>query len=162
MEGFYGNIGGKIKKAAFLWAVLGIIGSVGCGVMIWLGFGHFLGVYGYNGAIIFFTGLIWAVVGSLFAYFSSWLLYAFGTMVENLQIIADTVSANPNAVTATRTGSAGYTLSGLASSMLHNAANQAEAEAKSAAKPTGCWVCKNCKTLNSNTTTFCKDCGQIK
>ena len=136
MEGFYDNIGGKIKGAAFLGAILGIIGSVGCGVMIWLGFGHFLGMYGNSGVVIFFTGLLWAVVGSLFAYIGSWLLYAFGTMVENLQILADSAT--------------------------YGSTRSAEASVSSVAGTSKFWKCPKCGCVNHKSDASCEHCGMSK
>ena len=146
MEGFYGNIGGKIKGAAFLVAVLGIIGSVICGVMIWLGFGSSIGGYGNNGVTIFFTGLIWAVVGSLISYIGSWLLYAFGTMVENLQILADSVTY----------GSATH------GSTSHSSADAAENPVSSATQASKYWRCTKCGCVNHRSESSCEHCGRPK
>jgi len=146
MERFYGNIGGKIKGTAFLVAVLGIIGSVICGVLIWLGFGHFIGAYGNNGVTIFFTGLIWAIVGSLVSYISSWLLYAFGTIVENLQILADSVTY----------GSATH------NSTAHSSAYSAETSVSSATQASKYWRCSKCGCVNHRSESSCEHCGTPK
>ena len=133
MEGFYGNIGGKLKKAAFLIAVLGIIASVICAIMIWFGFGRFMGGYGSNGVSIFFTGLIVGAVGSLLSYIGSWILYAFGTMVENLQILADAA--------------------------MRGTTYLSETSASSAPRSSNYWKCPKCGCTNYKTDVSCEHCG---
>ena len=145
MEGFYGNIGGKLKGAAFLIAVLGIIASVICAIMIWCGFGRFMGGYGSNGVSIFFTGLIVGAAGSLLSYIGSWILYAFGTMVENLQILAD----------ATMRGSA-YSLEASAGSSASH--YPASPSVISAPRSSNYWKCPKCGCTNYKTDVSCENC----
>lgn len=145
MEGFFGNVGGKFKTLAFLVALLGIVGSVVCAIIIWFGFGHFLGLYGNNGVMIFFTGLIVGVVGALFSYILSWGLYAYGTMVENLQILADAAARGSAYPPAASVGSS-------------SSAYSAKTSASSAPISSNYWKCTKCGCTNYKTDVSCEHC----
>ena len=77
----FNNIGGKIKGYAEFTTWIGIVISV------------------VVGAIILFTsslvvGLVIALVGSLISWISSIFLYGFGQLVENSDIIVNTLAPN--------------------------------------------------------------------
>ena len=128
----FDNIGGKIKSLAKTVTVLGIIISVVAGVVLMAA--------GRNGGFI--PGLITMAIGSLAAWLGSFLLYGFGTLVENSDIIARSMS-NLKTEEGTRPLSS---ISPLASKP----------------SPAQSWVCKECHTTNAVDRIFCKDCGKIK
>lgn len=72
----FDNIGGKIKGAASFISVSGIIASIIAGVDL----------VSKETVIV---GLIIIIVGSLFSWVGSFLLYGFGQLVENSDIIAE-------------------------------------------------------------------------
>ena len=71
------NVGGKLKGIAKFFCILGIIGAVIGGFVVMA-----------MDEDMAFIGLITMVVGSAGAWASSLLLYAFGQLVENSDIIA--------------------------------------------------------------------------
>lgn len=73
----FDNIGGKIKGLAkFIFAILTIIELLG---------GFFFLIEGNNEII----GLLIIVGGPILAWINSWLLYGFGQLIENSDIIAN-------------------------------------------------------------------------
>ena len=68
------NIGGKIKKLAKICTGIGIVFSVIAGIVTMFQ--------------SFFTGLLIAAIGALASWVGSFLLYGFGELVENSQILA--------------------------------------------------------------------------
>lgn len=72
----FDNIGSKIKTAAEIIAVAGIVISVLLGITMILS-ANFLG------------GAVTAVVGSLLSWVGSFALYGLGRLVENSEVIAD-------------------------------------------------------------------------
>ncbi len=69
MNDFYGNIGGKIKGWAITIFIFGAIACIISGLVL-------IG----NDAIL--VGILTIIIGTLAAWVSSWLLYAFGELVE--------------------------------------------------------------------------------
>ena len=83
------NIGGKIKGLAAFFAWVGIIGSIlgGIGLMIAIG-----------DEIAIIAGIGIAVAGSLVSWIGSFLLYGFGQLIYNSDIIAKNTQSNYNPV----------------------------------------------------------------
>ena len=71
----FDNIGLKIKMLAKFCTIIGIVISCIVGFVVML-----------SGA--FLMGLLYALIGALIAWVGSFLLYGFGELVENNQIIA--------------------------------------------------------------------------
>ncbi len=76
------NIGGKIKGLASVVCILGIIGSVISGISI----------IDYDGL----SGFLIMVLGSVFSWAGSFVLYGFGQLVDNSDIIAGRMGSAPN------------------------------------------------------------------
>ena len=72
----FNNIGGKIKGLAASVTVIGIIASVIVGLVLMTADGDTV-----------FLGILVAALGSFVSWLSSWLLYAFGQLVENSDTI---------------------------------------------------------------------------
>ncbi len=79
------NAGSKIQTLAKVVCVLGIIISVIAGIMILSG-GTALRYYGASMNVII-TGLLTIVIGSLASWINALLLYALGSLVENVASI---------------------------------------------------------------------------
>ncbi len=86
-ESLYSNIGGKIKNWAMWIFVVEAIGAV-AGALVLL----------FQGDEFIITGLLTIVLGPIIAWVSSWLLYAFGELVEktcmnekNTRVIAEMI-----------------------------------------------------------------------
>lgn len=69
MERFYENIGGKLKNLAFWTFIVEAFATIITGIVL-------------MGDEIFFPGLLTAILGPVMAWISSWMLYAFGELVE--------------------------------------------------------------------------------
>ena len=83
----FNNIGRKIKIYAEVVSWIGII--------ICIIFGVILIISGVNESIgLIFSGLLIALVGSLFCWISSFFLYGFGQLVENSDILVETLAPN--------------------------------------------------------------------
>lgn len=165
MERFFGNIGGKLKKVAFFVAVIGIISCVIWGIVIWISGDGFFAAgynrYGRGDGYCFLSGLLVLCAGSLASYMGSWMLYAFGTLVENTQRIAD--SLNPTASSAPKASS--NSLSGIKSAVLNVFTRRVSKPAASdnpAASTPDTWTCPKCSTINPKTSFTCKDCGHSR
>lgn len=83
----FDNIGGKIKGLAkFIFAILTIIALIG---------GLFFLIKGkevVGNDVIEIIGLLIIMVGPILAWINSWLLYGFGQLIENSDIIANDYS----------------------------------------------------------------------
>ena len=94
----YKNIGGKIKKLAFILCIIGIIVSVILGLLVGVGVGSISSYasYGYSrsgggaSGVLFF--ILIAGGGSLLSWISSFTLYGFGQMIENTDIIRSEIT----------------------------------------------------------------------
>ena len=75
----FNNIGKKIKALAKIICWFGIISSIFSGIVLLAFAGEFWGF-----AII---GLSTMIVGPLLAWISSWMLYSWGDLVDNVQAI---------------------------------------------------------------------------
>ena len=75
----YSNIGDKIKNLAQVLFVLGAIVDISLGIIL----------MGTDEDLIIF-GLLLILLGPVVTWVSSWLLYGFGQLIENSDIIADT------------------------------------------------------------------------
>jgi len=138
MERFFGNIGGKLKKFAFVIAIIGIVFSVIGGVAIWIGGeGFFYTGRRYGDGYCFLSGLLVLVVGSLASYMGSWMLYAFGTLVENTQRIADKLTGTSVTVPSS-------------------------ADSTESAAPLYTWKCPSCRAENPAHKGVCPKCGASK
>ena len=75
MDSLYENIGGKIKKLAFGLFLFYAVASV-----------IFALVYLFQGGELI-IGLLILVLGPVFSFIGSWILFAFGQLVENSDIL---------------------------------------------------------------------------
>ena len=78
----YNNIGGKIKMLAKILAVVGVVISLlgGIGAIIF-------GIYSQDSTIVLImiiSGVAFALIGALFAWIGSWLLYGYGEIIDKL------------------------------------------------------------------------------
>ncbi len=82
----YSNIGKKIQKLAMVCAILGMIASIAIGtVLIQMSDGGYY--YGTNETLLT-IGIVVIVLGSILSWILSFVLYGFGRLVENSDIIA--------------------------------------------------------------------------
>ena len=148
----FDNIGAKIKKLAKIVTIIGIVLAVITGIIVMFGGGKiefaarnagntYFSNQLPNGFTFasFIAGILTIGLGSLAAWVSSFLLYGFGTLVENSDIIA----ANTSAAQPARNASAAEPLT----------------PKPSVSKS---WVCKDCHTENNGDRIFCSDCGKAK
>lgn len=84
------NIGGKIKLVVKFFCWIGIITSIILGIVIMNGRSEFAGI----------MGAVVAIVGSLLSWLGSILIYGFGQLVENSDIL---VARNTNRSTSANT-----------------------------------------------------------
>lgn len=73
----FDNISGKIKTLAVVTTIIGIIASVIIGIVVLV-----------TADELAFLGIIVIILGSLFSWASSFLIYGFGELIENTQVIA--------------------------------------------------------------------------
>ena len=83
----YSNINSKIKALAKVICWLGIIASVIIGIVIIAGGASMGYYYGVSSGSMIIPGLLTIVLGSVCAWASSLVLYAFGELGENTQAI---------------------------------------------------------------------------
>ena len=81
---FY-NIGGKIKTLAVVVCILGMFASIVIGFLLIMGIGE---VFGLEKAG-FGSGILFMIVGSLLSWVSTFVLYGFGQLVENSDILVE-------------------------------------------------------------------------
>lgn len=77
MDGLYGNIGGKIKGMAKVFFIVESIITILAGVALLIS-----AIDSYNSEERFLLGFFFLALGPVIAWISSWLLYAFGELVE--------------------------------------------------------------------------------
>ena len=169
MEKFFGNIGGKLKKLAFYVAIIGIVICVISGILVWFsGNGFFEAGYSYSryggrygDGYCFLSGLLVIAAGSLSSYIGSWMLYAFGTLVENSQIIADKLTADAASQAAPSPTAAAPKASSLASALsaVKSVVSSAVSTYTSASSEEDSWTCGKCGTSNAKSSPICKSCG---
>lgn len=88
------NIGRKIKLVVKFFCWVGIIASIILGIVIMNGRSEFAGI----------MGAVVAIVGSLFSWLGSILIYGFGQLIENSDIlVARETNPSASANTATNT-----------------------------------------------------------
>ncbi len=92
----FNNIGGKIKALAKVVTWLGILGSVISGIVM---ISNANSYYRTNSALIW-SGLLTIVLGSLFSWLASFILYGFGELVDNSQHAADAMDQMNNRLAA--------------------------------------------------------------
>lgn len=81
----YSNIGRKIRKLAVFNAIIGILASVALGIfLVAEGMDSYYGI----GDSLTVTGIAVTVFGSLLSWVVTFLLYGFGRLVENSDIVA--------------------------------------------------------------------------
>ena len=143
MNDLFSNIGGKIKAIAIGETVIGAIASVIAGFAMMA-----------TDVELFFAGLVVMVVGSLVAWISSFLLYAFGEIVDQLVEINGKLNAG---------GEKSPEPMGVANlPPVKSYSSVNIQQTKPVQKtPTG-WTCKKCGTTNQNGSICCKDCGSYK
>ena len=74
----FNNIGNKIKTYAEVISWIGIIASIITGIVIMLTIATFQAI---------FLGLLICIIGSLLCWISSFVLYGFGQLIENTDIL---------------------------------------------------------------------------
>ena len=74
----FNNIGNKIKTCAEVISLIGIIASIITGIVIMLTIATFQAI---------FLGLLICIIGSLLCWISSFVLYGFGQLIENTDIL---------------------------------------------------------------------------
>lgn len=83
----FDNISEKIKSLASTVAWIGIICCILIGIILFA-----IGLSIYNGMVMVIVGFLIAILGSLLSWFSSWVLYGFGVLIEKTTTIADNIS----------------------------------------------------------------------
>lgn len=87
----FNNIGGKIKALAKVLCWIGIIISVLIAIVVFIAAGEagqvvFNG-YRYDSSSMILPGILILILGPLLSWINSFLLYGFGTLVENSEFI---------------------------------------------------------------------------
>ena len=151
----YNNIGGKLKGLSKTVAVIGGIGCALGGIVLCV-----------RGGIL--PGLLMLVLGPVFFYVDSWLLYAFGTLVENTQRIADKLTGNAETndwicpKCNTRNSANSYACKNCCAG--RPAANPPSEQVRHiidnmTREPINTdWICPECNTPNPDNTYACKKC----
>ena len=119
--GMFDNIGKKIKTLAQVICWIGIIFAVICGFLIMKA-----------GGSAIFSGFIIMIIGSLISWFSSFTLYGFGEIIDQLKYSNEWLE------------------------------KRAPRQGKTAEPKHIGWICKKCNTENNRNAQFCKDCGTYK
>ncbi len=130
----WNNLGRKLQKLAKVLCVLGIIFSVFAAVTIWSQNSQ------YPRQLSFFIGLLYLVVGSLSSWLGSWTMCGLGKVVEYVE---NKTAAAPAPVPS------------------EDIPDQPAAEAPPE-NIHNYWICRNCKTINSNSMSECRKCGSAK
>lgn len=137
MENIYGNIGGKLKALA---KVVFVLESI---AFFYLGLKMMMSDMGPRAILI---GMLVAIIGPFVAWVSSWLLYAFGELVEKT---SDNESNTRNILKELRrSGDHRGTVAGAAY------VNPVQAEVEGSHK----WLCDNCRRMRAQTP--CEHCGK--
>ena len=76
MDNLYGNIGRKVKGFAFASCIIEALGSIVTGIVF-----SFIGIFDGEVEYVLY-GLLLTYLGPIVAWVGSWLLYAFGELVE--------------------------------------------------------------------------------
>lgn len=84
----FSNIGKKIKILAQIFCIVGIIASVITAITM---FARASDAY-YTEELFIALGFVFLIVGPLVSWVSSFALYGFGELIDNSQIIAETVA----------------------------------------------------------------------
>lgn len=135
----FDNIGTKLQNLATITTVIGIILSIIAGIA----------------AIVntsFWIGLLIIIIGGLASWISSWMLYAFGTLVENSQIIADRLS-DISAAHSEKPAEPAYSAPRPEAPKVRTLVTEQGAVA---------WMCSACHTRNDITSMTCKECGRSR
>ena len=151
----FDNMGGKIKTLAKVLVFLGILASVIGAIVLWAQAGQVssrTGSYYYSAqsgesTTLVITGFVVLVVGVLASWVSSFVLYGFGQLVENSDIIAQSMTAGPTHLTSG--GGQGKTESTRVHPLLGNSASSN----KSATR-----ICPDCGAKVDSTLSFCPRC----
>ena len=143
----FDNIGGKIKGLAKVICWIGIIISVIVGIILLanstIDYGK--GIFGgkQTDPLMVAAGLGVMIVGSLFSWLGSFVLYGFGQLVENSSSIRFDLSQMKGKMDKFAKEGASYSSQ---SSSTSNSAND--------------WLCGYCNTRNPQSYTTCKLCGK--
>jgi hypothetical protein len=143
MDALYGNIGGKLKG----WAL---------GIFITESIAAVIVAFVLMASDLLLAGFLTLIAGPLVAWVSSWLLYAFGELVEK------TTKNEQN------TAKMVVLLESVRRAQSTQVAQEGEKPVQEAAKPTAevlltmedCWFCKGCRTRNLRNRPRCWRCGK--
>ena len=135
------NIGGKIKGLAKVFAWIGIICSIIGGIVLFVISSNMR----YNGGLYFGLGFVVIIIGSLISWISAWVMYGFGELIENTDIIAY------NSQQKVSSSNVNTSSQNTVNNPLPINRNYGDT-----------WVCKNCNEKNSNNINTCKGCGAYK
>ncbi len=86
------NIGKKIKTLAKVLCWIGIIGSIIGGVIMVISGAAILDYDAASGAAAIMSGVLTAVLGTLFSWIGSFMMLGFGEIVEKVNEIAENTS----------------------------------------------------------------------
>ena len=149
-EKLYANIGKKIQGLALWCFMIEAAGAVVSGIYLLT-----------EGFILY--GLLSILLGPVVAWVSSWLLYAFGQLVDDVNATRDTMPFVRDL---------GQSIRALVSQQKteHKPAPQNRTTTKNPApervvpnqEGEGFWICGKCKTKNLNTRNDCWSCGNKK
>ncbi len=130
----YNNIGDKIKSVAKTVGIVGIVLSIIIGIFTYISLGVLIG----GGGVI--IGVAIMVGGSIASWLSTWILYSWGDIVDNVQQINETLTkldleSKP-----------------LSSRLLQSA--KSSQKIKAPAK----WTCPKCGEQNNANAHYCINC----
>ena len=134
LDSLYENIGGKIKNWAKWMFIFEAIGAVIAGLVLL-----------FTDEDLILYGLLTAICGPIVAYVSSWILYAFGQLVEDVErvrknIVQDETSAQCHTNHASKKSTSDGKVLDSSASLY--------------------WTCSACKRENSVSREECWHCGQ--
>ncbi len=154
----FDDIGGKIKKLATVVCWTGIIASVISGLMIWS-----QGLDGDAGIIVFFSGLFTMALGACASWVGTFLLYGFGEIIENLEVLNNNTYEIHALINMLGSGDTHKT--GEKDTYVNKTTpTSPPTPSIPRVQPifTGGWYCTKCGAKNDGTAQFCSECGEYK
>ena len=91
----YNEIYKKLKTLAKIGAILGMV-LWGVFALVCIVYGIIIGLGDESGLFLFLIGFIGGLLGILFSWISTWMLYAFADMGENIHALKEKICGKAN------------------------------------------------------------------